>query len=145
MYPIELTPEETKFFMEHFSVCDEGVMTSIELGTFGMKPDNAIEVLKAAGHTEFVAWLRMIKKTEAYIRWHGKEITMGTYQVFNPMTGQHIDCETEEDVKAAMTSVAQQILDSHSIDVCRSISNEHGDSTWIPVQTEVPYMVTQKP
>lgn len=141
---LKLTPEEVQQFIDQFSVCDEGIRASIALGSLGMEPDEAIKVLKLAGMREYVAWLRMIKQTEAYVRWNGKEITMGSYQVFNPLTGQHIDCETEEDVKATMANIAQQLLDAQTITVCQSLSNEKGDSVWIPYRLETPYMVVQK-
>ena len=104
-----------------------------------------IKLAEAEGRYEDIQWWKNMANTEEFVRYRGKEITMGAYHVFNQFTGQYVECETEEDMKRTMTEIAQKILESHSIDVSRSISNELGDTTWIPHKVdELPYVVVQK-
>lgn len=92
----------------------------------------------------WVSWFDNLKNSEAFIRFNGKEITMGGYQVFNPITGLHTDYATLEEAKQGMADVAFQIIQNFEISVCQVMSNENGDSTWVPVQIETPYQVILK-
>jgi hypothetical protein len=76
--------------------------------------------------------LLFYKKTELYVRTNGSIFTMGAYQVFNPLTGQHTRYETEAEAKAALVDVAKQVLEQHCPRVVQELSNENGDTTWIP-------------
>jgi len=92
----------------------------------------------------WVEWFDKLKNSEAFVRFNGKEFIMGSYQVFNPITGQHIDCQTEDEMKIAVKEVAQQILDAQAITVCQSLTNELGDSTWAKIEIQKPYELILK-
>ena len=59
---------------------------------------------------------------------------MGAYQVFNPLTGLHTRYETEAEAKAALVELAKSVLQYHGLSVVQELSNELGDTTWIPTQ-----------
>lgn len=92
----------------------------------------------------WVKWFDELKISEAYVRFNGKEITMGGYQVFNPLTGLHIEYQTLDEAKQGVTDVAFQIIKNYQISICQVMSNENGDSTWIPIEVETPYDVVLK-
>lgn len=121
-------------FLAGVNICAEGVIAMQEVGTYGLSVDEAAQKLKEAGQRDFAAWLLSQKNTEAYVRFNGSQFTMGAYQIHNPLTGQHIRCETEEAAKAALVQLATEILAIHRPTVVQELSNEHGDSTWITVE-----------
>ena len=89
---------------------------------------------------EEAAWLKVVKKTEAYVRFNGKEITMGeSYQIFNPISGQHVVCADIESAKALVLEVQKEILKAHAVTACRELRNENGDTAWLSV--DFPYEV----
>jgi hypothetical protein len=92
----------------------------------------------------WVKWFDELKISEAFVRFNGKEITMGSYQVFNPITGVHTEYQTEDEAKIAMVDIAKQVLQNNIISVCRAINNENGDSSWIPIDLGTPYDVVLK-
>jgi hypothetical protein len=119
-------------FLNAIDICEDGVSVMEELGTYGLSVDEAIVALRNAGHTEFAAWLKLKKDTEAYVRFNGDNINMGAYQVFSPLTGTHTRYETETEAKAALVEIAKEILNQHCPTVVQELSNENGDTTWIP-------------
>jgi hypothetical protein len=88
------------------------------------------------------AWYLKQRETEKFVRYTGKVFTMGKYQVFNPLTGLHTYCETEELAKAAIAEISKQILETHKISVCREFSNEHGHTTWVAEQIVDPITIS---
>jgi hypothetical protein len=89
-----------------------------------------------------VAWYIKQRETEKFVRYTGKVFTMGKYQVFNPLTGLHEFCETEELAKIAIAEISKKILATQPISVCREMSNEHGHTTWAAEQIVDPISVT---
>lgn len=77
-------------------------------------------------------WFDNLKKSDAYVRFNGSVLTMGAYQVFNPLTGIHTRYETETEARAALIDVAKQVLQHHCPTVVQEISNENGDTSWTP-------------
>lgn len=55
------------------------------------------------------------------------------YQVFNPLTGLHTEYQNEEEARVAVCEISKQIIEIYKPTVCKTIPNENGDSTWIPV------------
>ena len=78
-----------------------------------------------------VAWYIKQRETEKFVRYTGKVFTMGQYQVFNPLTGMHKFCTTEEEAKQEIADISLAILNANKITVCREMSNEHGHTTWV--------------
>ena len=99
---------------------------------FGMEYDDVIKELLRANEPQHASGLLFYKTTELYVRMNGSQFTMGAYQVFNPLTGQHTRYETEEEAKTALIEVAKQILQQHCPTVIQELSNENGDTTWVP-------------
>jgi len=137
------------------STDSNGDSTSQMLGAVGLysffenndlwdKPESHVaNVLRSHGHLADLNWYFNAKKTEAYVRFVGKVITMGQYQVFNPITGLHTYCETLSAAKAAMADIANQVLaNAPQITICQEISNEHGDTTWISTQIPNAFLIT---
>lgn len=58
---------------------------------------------------------------------------MSTYQVFNPQTGTHIRCMSEDEAKALTVEIAKHLLTNHIVSANREIVHENGDVTWEPV------------
>lgn len=67
---------------------------------------------------------------------------MATYQVFNPQTGLHTRCISEDEAKTLTVEIAKQILTSHGASVNLEIVHENGDVTWEPVDFASQLVVT---
>jgi hypothetical protein len=122
----------TKEFLGDVDSCLEGYRFGLENNLIDNDYDQAIKFCSDNGHQDFANWLIEQKLTEKYIRANGSVITMGAYQVFNPLTGIHTRYETEEEAKTALIEVAQAVLNEQCPKVIQEISNENGDTTWIP-------------
>ena len=121
----------TKEFLQQFEGCAEGYRFGLENNLIDNDYDLAIKFCAENGHQDFADWLTHQKSTEKYVRTNGSVITMGAYQVFNPLTGQHTRYETESEAKAALIEVAQTVLNQQCPRVVQELSNENGDTTWI--------------
>jgi hypothetical protein len=99
----------------------------------------AVDYLKNNGHNLWSWWLNNQKGSEIYVRANGSKITMNEkYQVFNPLTGIHIACDTEDDMKKLVLDINQQIIDTYKVSVNQEISNENGDSAWTLLNLDSP-------
>jgi len=125
------TNDEIDAFLREIGMCQEGYDVMNALGNYGLTLDEAAAKLNASGYPKFAGWVLEQKKTEAYVRFNGSIITMGAYQVFNPLTGVHTKYETEAEAKQALIAIAQDILKQHSPTVVQELSNENGDTVWI--------------
>jgi hypothetical protein len=125
------TNDEIDTFLKDIGMCKEGYDAMNALGNYGLTLDEASANLNASGYPKFAEWVLEQKKTEAYVRFNGSIITMGAYQVFNPLTGVHIRYETQEEAKQALVVIAQEILKQHCPTVVQEISNENGDTAWV--------------
>lgn len=81
------TNYEIDTFLKEIGMCKEGYDAMNSLGNYGLTLDEAAANLNASGYPKFAEWVLEQKKTEAYVRFNGKVMTMGAYQVFNPLTG----------------------------------------------------------
>jgi hypothetical protein len=122
----------TKEFLGDVDSCLEGYRFGLENNLIDNDYDAAIKFCAENGHQDFANWLIEQKTTEKYVRANGSVIIMGAYQVFNPLTGLHTKYETEAEAKSALIEVAQAILNQQCPKVIQEISNENGDTTWIP-------------
>jgi len=122
----------TKEFLTVANSCTEGYRFGLENNLIGDDYDAAIAFCANNGHQDFADWLIEQKKTEYYVRNNGSIITMGAYQVFNPLTGLHTRYETEAEAKTALIELAKEVLKQHCPTVVQELSNENGDTTWIP-------------
>lgn len=122
----------TKSFLTEVNSCTEGYRFGLENNLIDGDYDTAIIFCVNNGHQDFADWLTDQKKTEFYVRNNGSIFTMGAYQVFNPLTGTHTRYETEVEAKAALVEIAKEILKQHCPTVVQEMSNENGDTTWIP-------------
>ena len=128
------TVEEIDKFLSDVAICNEGVQMVKEKGIYGLCVDDAIKKLRELGLTSEAAQLKLAKKTETYLKYNGTEIIMGAYHVFNPLTGTHIECQTADEARNTLSRLYKELIDLHKPSVCQSISNENGDSTWVPVE-----------
>ena len=125
-----------ELLVDAMGACDVGP-TFIEANNLWGQPDESVicPALRAAGLNDAADWWLAQKKTEKFVRCNGKVLTMGTtYQVFNPLTGTHAEYQTQDAAKAAVAEISKQILAINKPTVCQALSNENGDSTWIPVE-----------
>lgn len=122
----------TKEFLTDVHSCIEGYRFGLENNLIGIDYDEAISFCINNGKQDFADWLKDQKTTEAYIKANGKEIIMGAYQVFNPFTGQYAKYNTEQEARTALIEIAKQVLEQHCPAVVQELSNENGDTTWIP-------------
>jgi len=123
----------TKEFLEKINACEEGIQACIDGNYIGMDYSDAINAFISNGKEDFAEWLIELKTTEQYVRDNGSVFTMGAYQVFNPLTGQHTKYQTEENAKTAIVDIAKEIIKIHIPTACQELANENGDTTWIPV------------
>lgn len=56
-----------------------------------------------------------------------------TYQVFNPLTGIHTQCPSEQAAKEMVVDIAEQIIKNFVPTVNIEIPHDNGDVTWQPV------------
>jgi hypothetical protein len=88
-------------------------------------------------------WYIAQRETEKFVRYIGETITMtNKYQVFNPISGSHISCESEAEAKQKIAEISLQILSHNKITVCREMSNEFGHTTWVAEEIENPITLT---
>jgi hypothetical protein len=107
------------------------------------KPESqVVEFLQTHGYLDDLKWYEEKKKTEAFVRYNGREITLGTYQVFNPLTGLHNQFQDEASARQEMISIAHQLLEHTKINLIQEISNENGDITWIPTSLSSPLIIS---
>lgn len=124
----------TQEFLDFFGVCSEGQSVADLNNYIGMDYDFVIKDLLSKGDKDNAGWLIVQKSTEHYVRNNGSIITMGAYQVFNPLTGQHTRYETSDEARVALIEVQKAVLSNYGATVVQEISNENGDATWIPTE-----------
>lgn len=101
--------------------------------------DLAVEFLNNNKQTLWAWWLNNQKESETYVRANGSNITMNEkYQVFNPLTGMHTACDTEDEMKQMVLDISQQIVDKYKVSVNQEISNENGDVAWTLINLDNP-------
>jgi hypothetical protein len=124
----------TREFLLEVHSCQEGYRFGVENNLIDGNYDDAIAFCLNQGKQEFADWLIEQKKTEYYVRNNGSIITMGAYQVFNPIVGQHTRYETEAEAKLALIEIAKEVLNQYCPTVVQELLNENGDTTWIPTK-----------
>lgn len=121
----------TKQFLTEVNSCLEGYRFGLENNLIDGDYDFAIDFCSKNGKQEFADWLITQKSTEYYVKNNGSILTMGAYQVFNPLTGKHTRYETEELARLALIDIAKLVLNEYCPTVVQELSNENGDTTWI--------------
>ena len=124
----------TKELMDALGNCGDGPAFIEANNLWGKTDEEVLRAMKDAGVLEPVIFWRQAKSSEAFVRYFGSTFTMGAYQVFNPLTGLHTRYETEAEAKAALVELAKSVLQHHGLSVVQELSNELGDTTWIPTQ-----------
>jgi len=109
---------------------------------WGRTEIECIEFLIDNNLSRDLAWYIEQRKTEKFVRYIGKVFSMGKYQVFNTLTGTHQYCDTEEEAKIALTEIAKAIIATHSLTICRELTNEYGHTTWISSELPNPFTIT---
>ena len=101
--------------------------------------DQAVAFLEKNNQSLWAWWLNKQKETELYVRSNGSTIIMNSkYQVFNPLTGTHTACDTEDDMKKLVLDISQQIVDTYKVSVNQEIGNENGDVAWLSLNLDTP-------
>ncbi len=132
----------TKEFLEAQNACAEGIQAAISNNIVGLEYSAAIRAFLEIDQKDFAGWLLEQKSTEAYVRANGREITMGAYQVFNPLTGLHSQYASEAEAKEALARICEAIIDNYKPTVCQELVNENGDSAWTSVDLVASRQVT---
>lgn len=132
----------TKEFLVTVNSCLPGYRFGLEHDLIGKDYDYAIKYCLENNGEEFAVWLEEQKNTEIYVRLNGVNITMGSFQVFNPLNGNHIKYETEEEARKALVEIAKQLLETYMPIANQEIFNENGDSTWIPTTLHKQFNIT---
>lgn len=128
----------TEEFLQQQKACIDGIFYAGEKRLFGLDYDEVIRETILDGKRDFAGWLIEQKSTEGYVRANGKDIVMGTYKIFNPITGQYIECQNQDEVRVAAVSITKDILQQHAIGVVQCITNENGNVAWLPSNLETP-------
>jgi hypothetical protein len=58
---------------------------------------------------------------------------MNTYQVFNPLSGRHTRCDSEQEAKELLVTFVKEMIAQNLFSVNEEITHENGDVTWQPV------------
>ena len=124
----------TKELMDALGNCGDGPAFIEANNLWGKTDEEVLRAMKDAGVLEPVIFWRQAKSSEAFVRYFGSTFTMGAYQVFNPLTGLHTRYETEAEAKAALVELAKSVLQYHGLSVVQELSNELGDTAWVPTQ-----------
>ena len=53
-----------------------------------------------------------------------------TYQVFNPLTGKHTSCNSEQEAKNLLVVFVKEMIAQNQFSVNKEIPHENGDVTW---------------
>lgn len=122
----------TEKFITDFAVCEETATVIRENNLLGLEVTEVLRALRDLNMAEPTVWWATAKTTETYVRNNGSILTMGAYQVFNPLTGVHTRYETEAEARAALIEIAKEVLKQHCPVVVQELANENGDTTWIP-------------
>jgi hypothetical protein len=140
MREVPLTKE---FLVDVMGACDVGPRFIEENNMWGQGDETVImPALLEAGYVKEVEWWKEQKLTEKFVRATGSIFTMGKYKLFNSLTGEYISYDNEADARAAMINIAQQVLESHGPRLVQELSNEHGDTTWVPANITQPLIVS---
>lgn len=121
-------------FLLRYDVCQSTVELIRDNNLLGLDVPTVLRALRDMGIAEPTVWWNDKKKTKLYFDDCGGTITMGAYQVFNPLTGQYTRYETEAEAKVALVDIANQVLAAHCPNVIQEISNENNDTTWVPTE-----------
>lgn len=107
---------------------------------------DALEQMKIDQKSDMIRWWYNAKQTEQFIRARGTTIIMNnSYQIFNPLTGQHMQYLDRQDAINAMNLISSQILARFCPTVNQSISNDVGDVAWTPLETSFTVSATILP
>lgn len=126
----------TQEYLTKANVCADGQKCAEDGNYIGMDYDLVIRDLLKRGLKDDAGWLLAGKSTELYVRMNGSIITMGSFQVFNPLTGLHEEFPDEASAREAMVLIGQQILQAYPITLVQSIANENGDTAWAPAKLQ---------
>jgi len=122
-----------KEFLKGYGCCTEGYRYALSVGAIdNWTLDQAVEHCRTMGFSEFADDLEKQKKTELYVRMNGNIIMSEVYQVFNPLTGEHTQCESLEEAKTYISEVSNQLLLSHGVNLVKELRNDKGDAVWMP-------------
>jgi hypothetical protein len=122
----------TKEFLQSVNCCVEGYQFALENNLLHLDYDYVIKFCNDNNQSDYATWLSEIKKTKQYVQANGNNF-MSTYQVFDPLVGQHIKYETLEEAKEGMVEIAQKILQLHCPSIVEEITNDNGDAVWVPM------------
>jgi hypothetical protein len=134
----------TKELLEAIGACDVGYAFIEENNLWGKTEDELIKFITDVGRIseEPIQWYLKQRTTEAYVRFTGKVLTMGTYQVFNSLTGLHTQYETEAEAKEALAKVCEALIDYYKPTVCQEITTQNGDACWTAIDMVATRKVT---
>jgi hypothetical protein len=121
----------TKEFLQQFDGCTEGYRYCLQNNLIPSDYDEAIKFMRENDKEEYAIWLEQQKTSEAFVRMNGSIFTMGAYQVFNPLTGQHVRAETEEEAKTVFLEIVRQLTDFYAPTIVQELQNENGDTAWV--------------
>ena len=59
-----------------------------------------------------------------------------SYQVFNPKTGTHTKCDTEQEARDCLITFIKAFYAENKPAITRKFSNEKGDIVWVATQID---------
>jgi hypothetical protein len=133
----------TNELIEHFNACEPGVNTMLELFPNGGEYE---EVLAAAKHADELhgdnkgreAFIRMMKRNpKVWLKIEGTKVK-DVFHVFNPLTGQHITCNSLEEAKQTREQCIRDYVKSHEqlFTVAQEIETGDGNTLWNPINLD---------
>ena len=127
----------TTEFLVAAGACATGSTLAASDGYLGMEYGDVIKALLRDGKKEEAGWMVEQKTTELYIRMNGEIVMNETYQVFDPITGQHKQFETENEAIAELARISNEVLRAYGAAVLKELRNDKGDALWQPIKTNL--------
>lgn len=122
----------TREFLKDFEICASACRAALTYDILGMEANDAVAKLIQVGEHVHANDLVALMTTEKWVRANGNNISVAVYRIFNPITGEHIECTTEIEARTKLQEISQAFLLQSGPRVVYAIRNENGDEAWVP-------------
>lgn len=136
-----ISKEMITYLLEHFNTpyCDIDFLNDFSEGGDSDNIVNAAKFYDAlnGGEVRQLVTPLLLSDASIWLKMKGT-IVKEIYQVFNPLTGQHITCNSVEEAKEAREQVMKDYLESQKglFSVAQEIETTNGDTLWNPIDLD---------
>ena len=122
----------TREFLRDFEICASACKAALTYDILGMEAKDAVAKLIQVGEHVHANDLVALMTTEKWVRANGTNVSIAVYRIFDPISGQHIECLTEQEARTKLVEITQAFLLQSGPRVVYAIRNEHGNEAWLP-------------